>query len=103
MKGVLTWLVRWDCRAGKRGFCPSLAALVGPVQTTCICFLTVHYFNSFVPIAQQAGGAVVLGRLSLSMWLWEKSTLNLVSLFSLRFAKMQLLATAYTRQPTQRQ
>jgi hypothetical protein len=30
-------------------------------------FLTVHYFNSFVPIDQQAGQAGVLGRLSLSM------------------------------------
>jgi hypothetical protein len=30
-------------------------------------FLTIHYFNSFVLIAQQAGQAVVLGRLSLSM------------------------------------
>jgi hypothetical protein len=33
-------------------------------------FLTVHFFNSFVPIAQQAGQAAVLGRLSLSMCLW---------------------------------
>jgi len=29
--------------------------------------LTVHYFNSFVPIAQQPGQATVLGRLSLSV------------------------------------
>jgi hypothetical protein len=28
-------------------------------------FLTVHYFNAFLPIAQQAGQAAVLGRLSL--------------------------------------
>ncbi len=27
----------------------------------------VHYFNSFVPIAQQAGQSAVLGRLSLSI------------------------------------
>jgi hypothetical protein len=33
-------------------------------------FLTVHYFNSFVTIAQQAGQAAVLGRLSLSVCLW---------------------------------
>ncbi len=32
-----------------------------------IFVLTVHYFNSFVPIAQQAGQAVVQGRLSLSV------------------------------------
>jgi len=44
---------------------PSLAALVGPVQN--ILFLTGHFFYSFETIAQQAGQAVVLGRLSLSM------------------------------------
>ncbi len=31
-------------------------------------FLTVHFFNCFVPIAQQAGQAAVLGRLSISGW-----------------------------------
>jgi hypothetical protein len=67
MKGALTWLVRWACRGGSRVFCPALSALVCPVQN--IFFLTVHYFNSFIPIAQQAGQAVVLGRLSLSMCL----------------------------------
>jgi hypothetical protein len=35
--------------------------------STNIYFLTVHYFNSFVPIAQQSGQAAVLGRLSLSV------------------------------------
>ncbi len=39
-------------------------------QSKIFFFLTVHCFNSFVPIAQQAGQAVVLGRLSLSMYLW---------------------------------
>ncbi len=68
MTGVLSWLVRWACRAGTRDFCPALAALVDPVQN--MCFLTVHYFNSFVPIAQQSGQAVVLGRLSLIMCVW---------------------------------
>jgi len=34
----------------------------------------VHYFNSFVTITQQAGQAAVLGRLSLSMCLWERQT-----------------------------
>ncbi len=33
-------------------------------------FLAVHYLNSFVPIAQQAGQVAVLGRLSLSKCLW---------------------------------
>ncbi len=32
-------------------------------------FLTIHNLTSFVPIAQQAGQAAVLGRLSLSMCL----------------------------------
>jgi hypothetical protein len=65
---VLSWLILWACRAGTRDFCSALAALVGPVQN--IFFLTVHYFHSFVHIAQQAGQAVVvLGRLSLSIFL----------------------------------
>jgi hypothetical protein len=67
LKEVLAWLVRWACRAGTRNFCSALAALLGPVQK--IFTLTLHYFHSFVPIVQQAGQAVVLGRLSLSMCL----------------------------------
>jgi hypothetical protein len=50
-------------RAGTRDFCSALAALVGPVQN--IFFLNRHYFNFFIPIAQQVGQATVLGRLSL--------------------------------------
>jgi hypothetical protein len=44
--------------------------VVGPVQN--IFFLTVNYFNSFVPIAQQAGHwqAAVLGRLSLNKYVF---------------------------------
>jgi hypothetical protein len=60
MKGVLPWLVRWACRAGTRDFCPAFAAPVCPVQN--IFFLTVHYFNFFVPIALQAGQAALLAR-----------------------------------------
>jgi hypothetical protein len=51
-----------------KSFCRALAALVGPIQNTF--FLTVHYFNPFVPTAQQAVQAAVLDRLSLSMCLW---------------------------------
>ncbi len=58
------WLVCWDRTID---FGPALAALAGPVQY--IVFLTVHYFNSFVLIAQQAGQAGMLGHLSLSMCL----------------------------------
>jgi hypothetical protein len=65
MKGVPPWLVRWACRAGIRYFSSALAALIGPDQN--IFLLTVHYFNSFVPIAQQAGKPAVLGRLSLNI------------------------------------
>jgi hypothetical protein len=67
MKGVLSRLVRWACRAGTRDFCSALAALVGPVQI--IFFLTILCFNSVVPIAQQAGWAALLGRLSLTVCL----------------------------------
>jgi hypothetical protein len=67
MKWAFPCLVRWALLAGTGDFCPALAALVGPVQT--IFFLTVHSLNSFVPIVQQAGQAVVLCRLSLNMCL----------------------------------
>jgi hypothetical protein len=69
MKGVLSWLVGWASRAGTRYFCSAFAALVGPVQN--IFFLTVHYSIPFSPIAQQAGQAAVLGRLSLSVSLFS--------------------------------
>jgi hypothetical protein len=69
MKGVLSWLVRWACRAGTRDFCSALAVLVGQVQN--IFFLAIHDLNSFVPIPQQVGQATVLGHLSVSMDLWS--------------------------------
>ncbi len=67
MKRALPWLVRCACRAGTRDVCSALTALVG---STKYLLLAVHYFNSFVPIAQQAGQAALLGRLSLIMCLW---------------------------------
>jgi hypothetical protein len=42
----------------------SLGCSSGQLQN--IFFLTLHFFNFFVPIAQKAGQAAVLGRLSLS-------------------------------------
>ncbi len=69
LKGVLPWLVRWACRVGTQEFYSALADLVSSVEN--LCFLTVHNSNSFVLIAQQAGQAAVLGRLSLSMCLWS--------------------------------
>jgi hypothetical protein len=66
-KGVLPLLVHWALNPGTREFCPSLAALVSPIQN--IFVLTVRYFNSFVSITQQAGQAAVQGGLSLSVCL----------------------------------
>jgi hypothetical protein len=57
----------WVHHAVTRDFCPAFSALVGPVQN--IFILTVHCFNPFVLIAQQAGQAVVQGRLSLNVFL----------------------------------
>ncbi len=69
MKGV--------CCSGTREFCPALAAQCSRRPSSKYFFFTVPYFNSSVPIAQQAGQAVVLGRLSLSMCLWEILACNL--------------------------
>jgi hypothetical protein len=68
----------WACRVSAGDFCPALAALVGPVKN--FLFFAVHYFNSFVPIAQQSGQAVVLNRLSLNTSLCA-STLILLTYF----------------------
>ncbi len=64
LTGALPRLVRLAYRAITRDL-----LLLGPVQNNL--FLTVHYFNSFVPIVQQAGQAAMLGRLSLIMCLWS--------------------------------
>ncbi len=61
-------LVGLKCRYKR--FFPALVAVVGLVQN--MFFLTVHYFSSFVYIAQQAGPAVVLGHLSLNICLLLK-------------------------------
>ncbi len=58
MTGVLPWWVRWACCAGTRLFCPALDASRASKK-----FFPRHtLFQSFVPIAQQAGQAVVLGQ-----------------------------------------
>jgi hypothetical protein len=67
MKGVLSWLVRWACRAGARDFCSALAAPVGTVQN--IYFPHRTLFQFLCPIAQQAGRAAMLCHLSLSLCL----------------------------------
>jgi hypothetical protein len=66
MKGALPWLVRWSRRAGTVQLFFVLPWLLELAYGTIFFFLTAHYFNSFIPIARQAGLAVVLGRLSLS-------------------------------------
>ncbi len=68
MKGVLPWSVCWAHCAVTRYVCQ--AALV----SIKYIFLTVHYFNKFVPIVQQAGQAVVPGCLSLNVCLWPYYT-----------------------------
>ncbi len=72
-KGVLSWMVRWAQCSGTKDFCPALAALVSPVQN--IFSLPSHYSLSFVPIAQQAGQAVMTRHLSLNMCLCFLSSL----------------------------
>jgi hypothetical protein len=63
-KELLSWLVRWTRHAGN--FYLALAALISSV--TNIIFLTAHFVTLLLPIAQQPGPSVVLGRLSLSCW-----------------------------------
>jgi hypothetical protein len=58
MKGVLPLLFSLALHAGIKEFCPALAALVGPVQK--YFFLTIHYLNSLVPIAQSCSVAYLV-------------------------------------------
>jgi hypothetical protein len=53
-----------SCRHKRFLFCLGYS-LVGPVQNIFFPHRIVHYLNSFVPIVQKAGQAVMLGRLSL--------------------------------------
>jgi hypothetical protein len=65
-KSVLPWLVRWAYRAWYKRFCPALAAVCIQLSTKKnFPRRSLQYLNSLVPSAQQAGQAVVLGRLSL--------------------------------------
>jgi hypothetical protein len=77
--GTQRVLVRWARHAGTGDFYPALAALVSPVQH--IFFLTVHYFNLCVPIAQQPGQTVVQGRLSVNVCLRNKVTYSMYGFF----------------------
>ncbi len=65
-----------SCRRYKRFlFCLGCYSL----PSTKYFFLTVHYFNSFVPIAEQVGQAAVLGHLPLSVCLWVCPSLQAIS------------------------
>ena len=71
-------------RSGKRSFLGLFAGIVVRVQEIfgllwllqsaqyTHFFLAVHYFNFFVPSAQQARQTTVLGRLSLSIFFWRE-------------------------------
>jgi hypothetical protein len=64
MKGVIPWLVSRACHDITRDFCPALVALVAQYKIYTyinIFFLTVLYFTFYVPIAQQAGQAMMQG------------------------------------------
>jgi hypothetical protein len=65
----LVGLLGLSCRYKRSLFCPCCSSR----PSKKYFFLTVHYFDSFVHIAQQAGQAAALGRLSLSMCLWYSS------------------------------
>ncbi len=71
MKGFIPWLFRWASRAGSRDFCSALAVPFGPSPKYFFPHRTL-FSIPFSPIGQQAGQAVVLGRLSLNMCLWVK-------------------------------
>jgi hypothetical protein len=64
MKGVSVGSLGSSCRYHR--LCPALAAVVSPMQL--IIFITAHFYTLLVPITQQPGQAVVLGRQSLCLW-----------------------------------
>ncbi len=67
----LGWFVGLVVLPVQENFCAALTTFVGPVQKNF--FLAVHYFNSFVLIAQQAGQVAGLSRLSLSKCVWSSA------------------------------
>jgi hypothetical protein len=71
---VLPWLVRWTRRAGTIDFCPALAALVRSAKYYFPH--SAHFFTLLVLIAQQPGQAVVLGCLSLFLYITQREGLQ---------------------------
>jgi hypothetical protein len=70
MKGAFSWLFCWLV-VPVHEFFFYLGFSRWPSKKYFV--LAVHYLNSFVTIAQQAGQAAVLGRLSLSVRLWSEA------------------------------
>jgi|688.fasta_scaffold1491409_1 hypothetical protein len=68
MKGVIPQLACQACRASTRKFlfCHGCSSRT----SKNVFFLIIQYFNSLVPIAQQAGQASMLSRLFFSICLW---------------------------------
>ncbi len=89
MKGVLPWFVL----ASRRAFLSCLCCSSQP--STTYYFLNVHYFSSFVPIAQQAGQAVVPSCLSFNVSLGKTWQLSPVPV-----ATAQSLAQSLLEKPT---
>jgi hypothetical protein len=67
----LVGLLGLPCRYKRFMFCLGWSSR--PVQN--LFFLTIHYFNFFVLIAQQGGQVAVPGRLSPSVCLWGNLSL----------------------------
>ncbi len=74
VKGDLVGLLGLSCWYKRFLFCLGYCSL----PTTKYFSLSIHYFNYFVPIAQQARQAAMLGRLSLSMCLWSNTQLPIL-------------------------
>jgi hypothetical protein len=75
MKGVLPSLVIWARRDGTIEFFPALASVVSPVQN--IIFPRHKLLNFISPQLPQSRQAVVLGRLSLCLWLNSSASLSI--------------------------
>ncbi len=69
MNGDLHWLVRWGSLCWYKILLSCLGCSSRPSTKYFFPHRPIQYFNSFVPIAQQAGHAVGQGRLSLNVCL----------------------------------
>ncbi len=98
--GVLSWLVRWACRAGTRDFLFCLGCSIRPSTKYFFPHRTLLPF--LCPIGQQAGQAAVLGRLSVIMclcgWLCQKfGCRKKISLSAISVLRPNFSQSYYTR------